>query len=372
MKCPRCGNGIPESRIVKGVIYCACGWEPEATRANTQNRLLKFLSIGGLIAIFITGITYRYFYSQWREFTNEAVPILVKLKLSKPTDIELHRLGAICNTFHKTDCSIQVYEKLAESNPTDSISVANLAMALTKDNQHEKAVSSFEKVFAMGVGSSDTYFWYSKSLFKLNRTDEAITAGYKVIEINPRLVDAVENLTEYLIAGNRPEEALSLLNGKINEFPQTSAYFKGKVIAIEDILKKRPIQNSNNTAIRFPALQSHYFIPIRFDSNRFYAFLYDTGATSLTLNTKIVEESGLEKLFKGKTKIAVTANGEKVFLKSIMIPSLWVGSFELRNIEANYCDDCALLMGQNLNSQFESTIQKINGTEFLTLKLSKP
>jgi predicted aspartyl protease len=56
------------------------------------------------------------------------------------------------------------------------------------------------------------------------------------------------------------------------------------------------------------------------------------------------------------------AQGEEVF-----VPTVWVGTVRLSNVDAVVCDSCAALMGQTLLARFNLKTTRINSMDFLAL-----
>ena len=333
----------------------------------------KKFTLGKILSVFIPAlfllitVSSAIFYMKWQPYAMQAVSLLPKMKLRSASAEELYRLGSICNTLGKKECSIEVFSRLVTLDPSDTTALANLAINESEFGTYEKAIADFDHYFSLGGGAVDSYFKYAKTLSLVGRTDDAILANYQAFQLEPYSVDILKSLIQSLVIAKRLEEALSLIRGSISTYPILENVFSGNRISIESELAKKTRVGGDDGLV-FPAVQSHFFIPLRFDAEHFFTFLYDTGATNLMLSTEVVYKSRLEQYDQNKIVVANVADGRKVSMRELRIPVLWVGSIELRNVIAVYCDGCSLLMGHSVMSRFESSVQRIGGGEFLKLK----
>jgi len=365
MNCPICRSVIPEQRILKGVVYCECGWEPERTnppKSYFQSNRLSIFIFGAFATALVFGFLL---YFQWRPYTLEVAPLLLKAKMNNAGASDYMKIGSICNTLNKDDCSIDAYSSVLKLDSQNEAAVSNLAMAYARNAQHEKAIEYFQKLTDMGGGAADSYYWFAKSSAMMGDLEKSVKYAYHSLSLSPGLLDALELQIQNLLQLHRPEEALSLVLATQLHFPKSEKLFQSKVISISEVLQKqeRPVVEQ-----RFPFVSSHAYIPLRFNDLGFHTFLYDTGASVVQLSTKLVNELGLDPRQEGKITYVQIANGQRIPVRNVKIPKLWVGSIEVHDVDAVYCDGCDLLMGQTLNSRFESSVQKSGDSDFLTLR----
>jgi clan AA aspartic protease (TIGR02281 family) len=92
--------------------------------------------------------------------------------------------------------------------------------------------------------------------------------------------------------------------------------------------------------------------------------LVDTGASFVTIDTKLVAEAGLRADATIEMIRVNTANGALDVAK-IVLPNLWVGPVLVLRVEVVVCDACGMLIGQCLLSRFDLSTRRKDGIEFL-------
>ena len=173
------------------------------------------------------------------------------------------------------------------------------------------------------------------------------------------------------MAKNRRYEAIALLA----EFDEYLAgrgqgpYFTGQRIALESANEPAGAgASSENVELRLPKLGDRYFAPVAVGAAPISAFIVDTGASNTSVNDN----------FLAKAKIAYQvihpridmqmADGRHVRGRLIKIDQMRVGDFNLKDVPAVDCEQCALLLGEESLAHFDMNSTKVAGVEFLTLK----
>ena len=102
---------------------------------------------------------------------------------------QLSEMGAECNTYGNTKCSLAVFKRMFEIDPNDKKSFANFAMAQSKLGQHKVAISNLNKAIEMGVATYDVYLFLGESYLNTGKSKEAVEAFEKALELNPSLTE---------------------------------------------------------------------------------------------------------------------------------------------------------------------------------------
>lgn len=268
------------------------------------------------------------------------------------------------------ECAIELWKKVVEMRPTDVTASANLAMRLTQSDRHREALEYYKETLKLGGGDSEVFAWYARSLRELGQIPLAVDWYYRTLSVNSRLSDITGELSELLAMQNQRYEAINVL-ASFEELTGYSNYFKGRKVSLQAALDEQG-RNYEKQSFRVPKLHNdHFYIFARLSENiehRGKAFMVDTGATMLTLDQTWLDEQKTDyKVVKSRIRAQV-ADGRTIKAKLIKLPSFQLGPFELHNVKAFLCKNCASLIGQNILENFDLQTKRINGVEFLHLK----
>ncbi|MGH8396622.1 MAG: retroviral-like aspartic protease family protein [Gammaproteobacteria bacterium] len=272
------------------------------------------------------------------------------------------------------ECAEEDWQAYSRLRPNDGNALASLGIVQNHRGEDKQAVAQFQKAISLGEGTYDLFYYYADSLANLGKTDDAIDWYYKTLDVVPSLVDARGNLAKLLVQKKRYFEALALLASFDNHLIAMgqSPYFDGQRIAIEsDIQQANPKEFEEKTQLRLSKTYGNFYAPVSLGQSRVTAFMVDTGATVSAVNDKFLQKSKAKYEVIHSPVYAQTADGRRILARLINIDSMKVGAFNLKNVMALDCSDCQLLLGQKTLSKFDISSSKIEGVEFLTLRLRK-
>ena len=290
----------------------------------------------------------------------------------QPTSAELTARIADCQRERDWACAAGAWTSWLKLHPRDANAMANLGIALNREDKHAEAAVQFKRAIDGGEGAYDLFAFYADSLEHLGRDDEAIDWSYKALSIVPRLVDVRGNLARMLVSRHRPYEALSLLESfdAATVDAGRPAYFQGERIAIESVLADRSTPaaaDAKAPSLRLPSFERHFFAPVALGGAAPAPFLVDTGATEMAISQRLLADSGARWRTTQAQVTMLTADGRKVSAQAITIAVIHVGPFELRDVQAVVCADCQPLLGQSALARFDLQSTRTQGVEFLTL-----
>jgi len=292
-------------------------------------------------------------------FETEDCPNSTNLKIS-----ELKKLALEVEHDGKTECSIQLWKEVVKKRPADGKAAVNLAMRLTEAEHYKEALPYYEHSIKLGVGAYDAFAWYARTLKYIGKRPEAIIWYYRALSVNPKLSDITAELSELLVLEDRPYEALSLL-GSYDKVIAKRDYFKARRISILTQITPKDKEVKSFTVAK--SRNDHYFVYVGFSENKGLPFLIDTGASTLTLDEKLLNEMDIKyKIVKSDLKFKV-ADGRLITGKKIELSTFQVGPYNLNNVTAITCSECSSLVGQNILNQFDLTTKRKEGVEFLTM-----
>lgn len=254
--------------------------------------------------------------------------------------------------------------------PDDAVAVARLGIVLNERGKHDEAIAQLKRSQELGAGTYDLFAYLADSHEKLGNTGEAIEWSYKALSVVPTLIDVRGKLARLLVRAERPYEALSLLQSYDYQLEARGLkpYFVAQRISIETQLDQTTSgKATEKMALRLPTYAGHFFVPVTLGTAKPKPFMVDTGASMTSLSESMLHESVAKYRVVDSQVQMRTADGRKIVAKGILIDSLKIGPFELRNVPAAVCADCASLLGQASLSKFDMQSTRIQGVEFLLL-----
>lgn len=275
-----------------------------------------------------------------------------------------------CAQLRDLRCQESSWREYVRLRPEDSVGIARLGFVLNERDKHEEAIVQLKKSIDLGAGAYDLFAYYADSHEKLGHTGDAIEWSYKALSVAPSLVDVRARLAGLLLKTHRPYEALSLLQAYDSQLEAKGMrpYFAAQRISIETAIDKaEPEKNEERMALRLPMFAGHFFAPVTLGSGKPKPFMVDTGASLTSLSEALLRDSkAVYRVVDPKTQMTV-ADGRKVEAKAVVVESIKVGPFELKNVPAVVCTDCVSLLGQASLSKFDMQSVRAQGVDFLLL-----
>lgn len=275
-----------------------------------------------------------------------------------------------CAQLRDLRCQESSWREYVRLRPEDPVGIARLGFALNQRDKHEEAIVHLKKSMDLGAGAYDLFAYYADSHDKLGHTSDAIEWSYKALSVAPSLVDVRGRLARLLLKTHRPYEALSLLQAYDSQMEAKGMrpYFTAQRISIETAIDKaEPEKNEERLALRLPMYAGHFFAPVTLGSGKPKPFMVDTGASLTSLSEAMLRDSkAVYRVVDPKVQMTV-ADGRKVAAKGVVVESMKVGPFELKNVPAVVCTDCVSLLGQASLTKFDMQSVRAQGVDFLLL-----
>ncbi len=120
---------------------------------------------------------------------------------------------------HRYDDAINTYESLVKKIKGAEEYLFQLAALYNMQKEYEKALDAYARAEAVFGPSDQINFQKQRIYLKLDKIDEAIAEGKKLIEANPGQSEYVIALVEMLHANGRQEEANELLSSVLDSDP---------------------------------------------------------------------------------------------------------------------------------------------------------
>lgn len=268
------------------------------------------------------------------------------------------------------ECTATLWQRYTELHPDEGAGFVHHAVALARLERHAEATIKYERALTLGEGAYDLFAYYAESLARSGRTEEAIDWFYKTLAVAPGAVDARARLAKLLLGQQRPYEALSLLQAYDvrHEASGKPGYFAAQRMSIEAGLSRDASREQDTRLLRLPMYAGHYYAPLAVGASRPTAFVVDTGATLTTFSSELLESSRVpHKVVEPRVKMR-TADGRTIHARGIVVSSVRLGPFELKDVAAVVCDGCEPLLGQSTLVRFDLQSTRHQGMDFLTLR----
>lgn len=361
------GGGAPEmtgaiigALVVVMVPMWLTGWWSEDLK---QRRRFQIVACTAVVLIALQVVGYLSVRGTLADWARGGAPASAQ---------SLRDRALACQQRGDLACADEVWTRYLQLRPEDSQARATLAAVKNHRDDHAGAVREFERSFSEGHGGYDVFTYYARSLVRVGRQQDAITWYYRALAVVPNLVDVRRELSKLLVGQQRHYEALSVLQAldAHNEAAGRPANFTAERISIEDAI--RTAQGSSPaagpaTVMRIAAMGGHYFAPVTLGSARPVPFMVDTGATLVSMSTRMLQDSGVQyRVLQEQAEVRV-ADGRKIQAKVVLLDGLQIGPQVLRNVRAVACQDCASLLGMSALNQFDLQSVKTDNVEMLSL-----
>jgi predicted aspartyl protease len=292
------------------------------------------------------------------------------LNYSNLTAEEFSAQAIRCMRIGDVKCQEENLRDFIRLRPADAAAAGQLGVLLNRRGRHDEAIVQFRRALEFGAGTYDLFAYMADSYEKRGELPQAIEWSYKALSVVPTLVDVRRKLASLLVRSQRPYEALSLLQGYDNQLEARGlqAYFVAQRISIETSIGQTAGDKSvERNAIRLPVFGGHYFAPVSIALDRPRPFMVDTGASVTSLSERVLRDSKAEYKVLDPAVRMTTADGRRIFAKSIVVAAIKVGPFELKNVPAITCAECISLLGQASLSKFDMQTVRAQGLDFLLL-----
>jgi tetratricopeptide (TPR) repeat protein len=292
--------------------------------------------------------------------------------LAYTTDDYKRAIG-LCLKSHDYACAQKNYEQYLKLRPDDTTMITNLGQVMAWQDNLTGAIQQYEKAIDLGEGAYNLFAYYADALGKTGRIDEAIDWSYRSLAAVPSQLDVRSNLAKLLVHQKRYYEALALLSGYDDVLVARGepAYFAAQRIAIESVIERYDSVSTNiESSLRLPKVEKFFVAPVTVGDARPTSFLIDTGANVVVVNDNFLNTAKVKYTSNG-TLTTTGFDGRVATAHRLIIASLRVGPFELKNVSAVSCPTCALLLGQTALEKFDMKSSRVQGVEFMTLSPRK-
>ncbi len=177
-----------------------------------------------------------------------------------------------------TKKAIKAYKRADKYGKKSEVILYNLALAYLAVGKVKKAVPCLDEVLLLSPGRMDVIILQAQLASQLGEDDEAELYYRKILELSPGHRDAMTNLVALFEKQKRFEDAMKIVEGYLNDFPQDLRYrlmlpdlyrkmgwYEVAVAEYENMLKDKDLKNNAKVHL---GLGKSLFDIIRFKRGR--------------------------------------------------------------------------------------------------------
>ncbi len=365
--CPRCGTQISMERMLGNVVVCTCGWSGDKSHFEPPKRNLHIKKIVGVVMI--AGIVFLGMEAkEWGKHFPERAYYKTKSFLKMTTAKDEARMAFVCKQADNHMCAAKAYTKALAKAPKAFNIAGALGVELVKVGEADRAILTFQNFFTHEDGKSVHKQFYAKALSEKDYVDDATEWFYKALQQDAKNFEAAEDLITHLVKSENYVEALSVIGHYNTVFPKQTmrqwAKLRNEVTEAYD----KYTNTYEIKEMKIAGINKFLHAPVRFSpQGETQLFLVDPESEFLTIDKKQLGQMGIEYKDLGEKEVMAT-NGRYLKGNEVVLSELNVGTFNLKNVKAIACDNCAFLLGKDVMKRLNSKNQDNKGIKYITLK----
>lgn len=388
--CPRCHSNFEAGKIVGDSAVCNCGWTGSlsnkkksrfsfgSSNKNAQfSQFNKKKSMSGKtlfnMALIAAGIgSFSYGYSQWgaQVFSRSVYVAKSMVKLNSSADE--FNMAVICHKLAKLDCKVSALTNAYKKDSSNVVLTGEYAIALDEAKQYDQAILAFQKFFAASEGTQRHYAAFANSLGQKEYFADAKEYYYKAIKANPENLEVAESMMDMLTRSNNYGEAMSIIGHFTMTIPKTQKLWHNLILKIKGQYKEYQAQYAIKE-MTLSKLGNYFFAPAIFaGAMDMQIFIVNPESIYTTVDLAYLKNNGIKFEDKGKIEVhASNGNGQAISGTKVIIPELLFGAFNLKNVTAVACDNCAFVAGKSILSQLSIQTSQVGNTSVNLLSMKE-
>ena len=365
--CPRCCQPISVEKMLENVVVCSCGWSGSKSHFQGERKKRPFKKF--IIAFLIALIGYMtYDARSWGHFYPEKLWYQTLSKLKMTTAKDEARMASVCKKLGKHLCAVQAYTIALNKSPKSYNLSGALGIELSITGQYDRAILTFQNYFAHSDGNYEHKHHYAKALSNEDYIEDATEWYYKSLQDKSKSFSTARELIQHLAKNELYEEALGIIGHYNNLFPKTKRKWNH---LIDNVKQKYSSYNSkyNITEMKIMGFNRYLYAPGNLvQGGEITLFMVDPKSEFLTLDINTLNAHNLSYKKLGKKKV-MTTNGRSIEGLKVVLPEITIGPFQLKNVQALACENCAPLLGRRIMKRLNFKYQENNkGVQYITLK----
>ncbi|MEM7647166.1 MAG: hypothetical protein AAF203_09670 [Pseudomonadota bacterium] len=364
--CPRCSQPISMERMLGNVVVCTCGWSGDKSHFDPPKRQIPIKKILTLLSVL--AIAYGAFDAkEWGKHYPERLWYKTISALKMTTAKDEARMATVCRKIGKHQCAADAYTKALAKAPKSVELAGALGIELTKIEQYDRAILTFQNFFGQNDGNDKHKFYFAKALSEKEYIDDATEWYYKSLQANAKNFEAAKNLIQHLTKNENYPEALSVIGHYNTLFPKTIREWQ-KLSQQVKATYSAYTEKYDIKEMKISGINKYLHAPVRFEgSSETELFMVDPESEFLTVDLNKIRDYGISYRSLGEKEVMAT-NGRYLKGTEIILSQLAVGPFVLKDVKAMACENCAFLLGKKVMKRLNFKSQDSKGIKYITLK----
>lgn len=286
------------------------------------------------------------------------------------TDLEF---ASICNALRKFECSEMALRKIVDRAPNHRQALGNLALVLSSQKKWAEAKPIFEAYFSLGGSGYDVIFGYGKFLNEGapegKSLNEAMSWMMLALSLSPDKSNLATEIAQIYTADQRYFEVFSMFAALKDQDPTHMKLWR----ELEDRYRLKFVNSSEpkeREELRITSLNGQIFwIPILNSEGQLQSFPFVPKSSIFIMPYEfLAHKQGLTYESLGET-VVVSSQSGKIDTKPVVIPTLRLGNWILKDMKVNVCESCLGEIGQEaLGGEIKTASEELMRLKFLVIQ----
>lgn len=277
-------------------------------------------------------------------------------------------MAVTCHRLQKVDCKNSALNNAYQKDSNNPTIVGEYAISLTESQQHEKAILVFNKLQSLGDLSTRHKFNFAISLGEKEYYSDSKEWFYKSMREQADNLQIAESMIKMLRKSNQFTEALSIIGNYNLSVPRTQKAWAKLASDVKTDFKQYQEKYSVKEIIT-SKIGNHFFAPAVFAGAMDMQLFIVNPEGHTTVDLAYLTNTGIKFESKGPAKI--TANGQDVEATKIIIPEMTFGAWQLKNVEAIACNNCAFMAGKSIIKKLSVQTSQVANTNVNLLSMKE-
>ena len=221
--CPRCSTPIQPENFAGSLAVChSCGWS--GTTGDEKKNVLHKLKLNGkggyLVALLLLAVLV-FDGKNWGKHYPERIWYRALSTLHMTSAKDEARMAFVCKNIENHKCAVDAYTKALKMSPKSHNLAGALGIELTKTEQFERAILTFQNFFSFDDGSAEHKRFYAVALAGGGYTDDATEWFYQALQQKSDDFTIAKALINHLVKSDNHVEALSIIGHYHTLYPKT-------------------------------------------------------------------------------------------------------------------------------------------------------
>lgn len=330
--------------------------------SRSKNSIIKLSLALGTVA------SMGYGFQQWGGNLAQRWIYNVKSSVKLNSAKDEFAMAVTCHKLQKIECKNTALSLAYQKDSNNPVIAGEYAIALSETAQHDKAILVFNKLQSLGDLSTRHKTHFAISLGEKEYFSDSKEWFYKAMREQADNLKIAESMIQMLRKSNQFAEALSIIGNYNLSVPRTQ-----KVWAqLSNDVKSDFKQYQDKYALKeivISKIGNHFFAPAIFSGAMDMQLFIVNPEAYTSVDLTYLNNMGIKYENKGPAKI--TANGQDIEATKVIIPEMTFGAWQLKNVEAIACNNCAFMAGKSIISKLSLVNSQVANTTVSLLSMKE-